>query len=270
MRFITNMYQETKFGLLTNASIDKVRVAQQIVSSHIAECLPKALLCIIVRYCQYHSQIPRLKSEMGDGKKKWILSDSNITNAECIIIAYAMHTNMTLESLHLGNNEIGDQGASQLGEALLINTALKEINISDNVIDDIGASAIATSLKKNHTLKVLWLRSNTIGNIGAVAVAEAIKVNKTLSDIYLNQNKIGNIGAKEILKALAKNTTLRKIQLRNNKIDDECFQIFVDSFTVNCTLTFLGLITGNDFSNDCKNKIKKFKVHHSSLNEYYS
>ena len=49
-------------------------------------------------------------------------------------------------------NEIGDQGATAIGEALKVNGALTELWLNRNKIGDQGATAIAEGLKFNGAL----------------------------------------------------------------------------------------------------------------------
>ena len=73
------------------------------------------------------------------------------------------------------------------------NTTLKELKIVnqtsldlyDNNIGDEGATALAEALKENTTLTTLNLASNKIGDEGATALAEALKENKNLIEVLL-------------------------------------------------------------------------------------
>eukprot|EP00966_Prymnesium_polylepis_P229350 5307323-Prymnesium_polylepis.1 len=52
-----------------------------------------------------------------------------------------------------------------------------------NNIGDQGATAIAEALKFNGALTVLVLDGNKIGHSGATAIAEALKVNGALTEL---------------------------------------------------------------------------------------
>ena len=77
--------------------------------------------------------------------------------------------------------QIGDQGATAIGEALKVNGALTELWLNRNKIGDQGATAIAEGLKFNGVLTSLWLADNKIGGPGASAIAEALKFNGALN-----------------------------------------------------------------------------------------
>ncbi|RUP51270.1 hypothetical protein BC936DRAFT_149115 [Jimgerdemannia flammicorona] len=64
---------------------------------------------------------------------------------------------MNLQSLDLYKNDIGDEGASAIAEALKMNTSLKTLYLGDNGIGEKGADALAKALKMNKSLQNLYL-----------------------------------------------------------------------------------------------------------------
>lgn len=56
-------------------------------------------------------------------------------------------------------NEIGDKGATAIGNMLMSNSTLTTIYVEGNQIGDKGATAIAEGLKKNSTLQDLVINS---------------------------------------------------------------------------------------------------------------
>ena len=71
-----------------------------------------------------------------------------------------------------------------------------------NNIGDDGAKAIAEALKVNPVLTFLNLRWNDIGDNGARAIAEALKVNAVLTKLNLEDNNLGDAGEKAVRKAV--------------------------------------------------------------------
>ena len=55
-----------------------------------------------------------------------------------------MNTSLTM--IDLGRNNIGDEGAKYVAEALKVNTSLTKINLWDNDIGDEGAKYVACLL----------------------------------------------------------------------------------------------------------------------------
>ena len=84
-------------------------------------------------------------------------------------LAKALKENTTLTLLRLGNNRIGDQGATCLAEALEENSTLTELRLDQNGIGHVGATSLAEALKMNSSLGRLNLRLN---NVGEMAVSE--------------------------------------------------------------------------------------------------
>ena len=109
-----------------------------------------------------------------------------------------------LTSLYLRDNNIGDDGAKVIAEALKVNPVLTKLVFGGN---NIGAEA----LKVNPVLNTLWLSMNNIGVDGAKAIAEALKVNPVLTSLDLQINSIGVDGAKAIAEALKVNPVLTKL-----------------------------------------------------------
>jgi hypothetical protein len=95
---------------------------------------------------------------------------------------------------------------------------LVKLDLSGNNIGDDGAKAIADALKVNHSLETLYLNDNNIGDDGAKAIADALKDNKSLDKLDLDDNKIDDDGAKAIADALKVNHRLESLLLRNNNI----------------------------------------------------
>ncbi|XP_060614606.2 leucine-rich repeat-containing protein 71 [Anolis sagrei] len=83
-----------------------------------------------------------------------------------------------LAHLSLRNNDIDDEGAYLIGQALSSikssNKTLASINLSCNHITDVGAAHIANGLRLNRSLLSLSLAHNRIGDEGALKIAEIL------------------------------------------------------------------------------------------------
>jgi hypothetical protein len=146
-----------------------------------------------------------------------------------------------MQKLELGQNGIGDRGASALSEALKLNTTLLRLDLSGNGIDLQGASeshssppssphslthsllnateSLASALAVNTTLRFLNLNDNYIGEEGALALAEALAVNTSLREMSLKGNEMGDKGVKAICEALQERSCeLIALDLGNNSI----------------------------------------------------
>jgi NLR family CARD domain-containing protein 3 len=89
----------------------------------------------------------------------------------------------------LYNNNIGNDGAAVLGEALIINTSLTDLRLSFNRVGDEGAAALGAALEDNATLTELDMEHNRIGEEGATLLLKALmEFNITLTELYLSGN----------------------------------------------------------------------------------
>ena len=83
----------------------------------------------------------------------------------------------TLTFVYLERNQIGDQEATELSQALLTNTTLTTLNLGDNLIGDQGATELSHALQTNTSLTTLYLYANQIGDQGATDLSHALEVN---------------------------------------------------------------------------------------------
>lgn len=65
---------------------------------------------------------------------------------------------MSITTLNISANNIGDKGAAALAEMLRSNTTLERLDLSSNVIDYDGISALSAALADNTSLKALYVR----------------------------------------------------------------------------------------------------------------
>jgi len=161
-----------------------------------------------------------------------------------------------LVSLNLYGNNIDDDGARYIADALKVNHSLEELNLRDNKISADGAKQIAYALKVNHSLKSLNLGNNKIGDEGAKQIADALKDNHSLEELNLSENKIGANVAKQIADALKVNHSLKTWNLYGNNIGDEGAKQIADALKFNHSLKTLVMIK-NNVSADGKKYLSK-------------
>jgi hypothetical protein len=186
------------------------------------------------------------------------LSVNNIGDDGAKQIADALKDNRSLKHLCLLDNKIGDDGAKAIADALKDNHSLKTLDLNGNEIDDDGAKSIADALKVNHSLETLDLNGNKIGVEGAKQIADALKDNHSLKTLLLYGNKIGDDGAKAIANALKVNHSLERLHLINNKIGDDGAKAIADALRANGSLKGLYL-DWNNFSADGKEYLSRKK-----------
>ncbi|KAL0239579.1 hypothetical protein GEMRC1_009687 [Eukaryota sp. GEM-RC1] len=169
------------------------------------------------------------------------LDSNHIGDEGARTLADALKVNTTVTIVNLASNSIGLEGARALEEALKVNTAVKNICLSYNSIGDDGTRALAQVLIDNNVVTIVNLSYNSIGDDGARALADALKVNTSVTSIDLRRNSIGDEGVRALAEALKVNSTLESLDIRRTSIGDEGVRALAEALKVNSTLESLVL-----------------------------
>ena len=235
------------------------------------ESSPWGLYCIIIRNCccgsltlggdyglkEYVNEITKclqnntkfqllkLKNITKEGFKpifdvktlqKLDLSNNNLSDDGAATLSDALKSNDSLLELKMSYNKITSVGAKEVGEAIKVNTALQKLDIHKNQISDNGATAISDGLKNNNSLQKLDMSSNKITSEGARKIGEAIQVNTALQKLDISNNKIFDDGAVAISDALKSNNTLLELNISYNSIADKGTQEIAKAIVINSSL----------------------------------
>ncbi|CAE7941950.1 NLRC3, partial [Symbiodinium necroappetens] len=103
--------------------------------------------------------------------------------------------NCTVTHVNLESNDIGDEGAKALADALKSNCTVTHVNLEFNMIGGQGAKAFADALKSNCTVTDVNLYGNWIGVEGGKALADAVESNRTVT-VRPKVSQLGGKGAK--------------------------------------------------------------------------
>jgi Ran GTPase-activating protein (RanGAP) involved in mRNA processing and transport len=171
------------------------------------------------------------------------LCQNNIGFNGIIFLAAALRVNDSLKHLGLGKNNINAAAMQELCLALMSNTALTHLLLFSNCIEDKGAEALANLLLANSTIVTLDLYANNIKKEGAIALADALHVNCTLTNLSLECNNIERRGGQAIGAALEVNTGLHDLTLGSDHLEAAaiCVSKIVTAILTNKTLKFLTL-----------------------------
>ncbi|CAF1241014.1 unnamed protein product [Rotaria sordida] len=131
-------------------------------------------------------------------------------------LANALNNNTTLTMLNLYSNQINEEGAQNLAQALQNNT-VKQCN----QIGVKGAQYMAQVIQNNTTLTTLNLAFNKIQDEGSLT-----KLNLGLNDMTAQ-------GAQHLFQALKNNTTLTTLDLTGNNILTEGAQYLAQALQNN-------------------------------------
>ena len=119
------------------------------------------------------------------------LNNCNIGDKGCEILAGGFADCKSLKRLALRANAISDVGAKHLAK---VSISLQSLDLSYNRIGDHGAIVLAKSLQNLPGLETLDLRYNFIGDEGAIALAKSIRI----PDLRIWNYKISQSGADSI------------------------------------------------------------------------
>ncbi|KAK1889510.1 Leucine-rich repeat-containing protein 74A [Dissostichus eleginoides] len=185
------------------------------------------------------------------------------------IVLQMLQTNITIQSLNLSNNQLGQEGAYTISKMLSENYYVKSLKLSGNDFDDAAAKYFADALKGDYVIKELDLSHNMfsftggqhLGHMlaanvgievlnlswnplrlgGAMAVSAGLKVNSTLKQLDLSWNAFGQMEAESLGQALKNNRTLVLLDLSGNHVDDQAVTLLCQGLITNETLGVLKL-----------------------------
>ena len=185
-------------------------------------------------------------------------------------MAHALQGNRstTLQRLSLGNNQISDEGATALANAMKGNTTLQILYLGSNQISDEGATALAHALQGNTALRGLYLDNNQVSDKGGTPLAHALEGNTTLQEFHLGSNQISDKGAITLAHALQGNTTLQRLSLGNNQISDEGATALAQVMKGNTTLQIL-FLSSNQISDKGATPLAHALEGNTTLQELY-
>ena len=176
----------------------------------------------------------------------WLnLTFNQLTDEGAKYLAEALNNNCQLRKLSIAKNGISHIGAQHLAEAINNNCQLHTLNLAANDISDIGAQHLAEAIHNNCQLHKLVLANNEISDIGARHLAEAINSNNCqLRDLIILGNNISDVGAQHLAEAINNNHNcqLSSLNLEKNNISDIGAQYLVEAMTnCKCQLRALNL-----------------------------
>ena len=99
-------------------------------------------------------------------------------------------------------------GAIVISKLLKDNHVIQELHMGHNNIGDDGITAIATALT-NSTIRVLWVNNCGITLTGARSIATLLSVNHSIRELGLSKNPVTTEGASVILQSAVNNKASR-------------------------------------------------------------
>lgn len=164
-----------------------------------------------------------------------LLRSSNLRDSAGQLLSVAVTKCPTLRELDLTDNHLGPKAVAKLLQAGRDNLQL--LDLSRNNLGDEGAKALAEALGKGpssgYSLSVLRLRANGIGDEGGEALAEAVMSVVSLTEFDFAENQVSIQAAAVIFRAVCAAKTLKRLYLDGNLPwpSSENFQVQVSGFT---------------------------------------
>ena len=138
----------------------------------------------------------------------------------CTFIPSLSKPACSLNKLFIGDNEIGDEGATCLEDTLMLyNVSLKELDVSGCDIDDVGAYEIFQGLAQNSTLKKLKMTAMLSISPEAWATCFQVLLDAFSELVVLDfsQNNIDDEGSAMLIFLLAESmTTVSSLDVTGN------------------------------------------------------
>ena len=134
------------------------------------------------------------------------MNNCRLETDACDALSNGLDRNKTVETLHLANNYIKNQGAQSLAMAFSSpSSVIKDFDFQSCGIRDEGGIALADAMKVNTHIERVNLRDNSLYDDAALAIAEAAGVNKNLKKLLLERNPISRKYMLEIEKIVRTN-----------------------------------------------------------------
>lgn len=128
---------------------------------------------------------------------------------------------ISLETLHLGDNEFTNVGVKLIADFLESDKCLRKLFLNDNCVDAEAASDISDALCVNCTLKFLCLGNCSIDDEGFKHILSSLSVNRGVESLHVWGNSITDATA-EILMEIVENynPVLNDVLIFGNCIED--------------------------------------------------
>ncbi|CAB9529630.1 Ribonuclease inhibitor [Seminavis robusta] len=156
------------------------------------------------------------------------LSRNNMRAAVAEGFAYLLKFPNHILHLDLGSNDIGPDGINALARALKENGALQgycriqQLILNYNQLGDQGAICLANAIQNNSTLQHLDLSKNNIGLDGVTQLANSLAINYSIRTVNLDGNNIDDQGALALAHVLRrKNCHIEELTCHDNPLISE-------------------------------------------------
>jgi Ran GTPase-activating protein (RanGAP) involved in mRNA processing and transport len=125
-------------------------------------------------------------------------------------LAACLEINQCLMVVDLGDNDIGDSGATALAQALQSNTTITSLDLSSN---GIGGDAACCFTVNGTPLRELSFANNALGDDFGATVGDWVRFSTSLCTLNVSRTGMKGKGGSRLAAGLALNTTLTQVRL---------------------------------------------------------
>ncbi len=144
----------------------------------------------------------------------------------------SVRDNPHVEHFLLGNNIVGDEGASKIASLMGDGpkSQIKTYYLAGNCFTAKGAAELANALCQNGEAESLWLKRNPLKAKGVAHLAKMLEQNESLQTLDLVNVGMLDEGVKYLFQSLRQNHSLKTIYLDANGITEKGASYIADYF----------------------------------------
>ena len=158
------------------------------------------------------------------------LSDAQMGDKECRLLAESLKFVRKLQVLHLSLNPLG-QGITELATHLPSVPHLTKLKLSETQMGEKGVTAVARSLQSISKLKNLDLSSNPLGQ-GITELATHLPSVPHLTKLKLSETQIGEKEVTAVARSLQSISKLKNLDLSSNPLGQGITELATHLFNV--------------------------------------
>ncbi|KAM9267110.1 NACHT, LRR and PYD domains-containing protein 6 [Cariama cristata] len=165
------------------------------------------------------------------GVQKLWLWRCQLTEASCEALAAVFPANRNLTELHLGDNELGDEGVRRLSEGLRDpDCRLQVLRLWRCQLTKASCEALAAVLPANRNLTELHLGDNELGDEGMRRLSKGLQgPDCRLQVLSLWQCQITGDCCEDLCAVLRTNQSLEHLDLSENNLEDGSVQLLCEA-----------------------------------------
>lgn len=158
---------------------------------------------------------------------KQVVGDLYIGN-----LVESIRENPHVEHFLLGNNIVGDEGASKIASLMHDGSTpqIKTYYLAGNCLTEKGVAELATALSHDRHAESLWLKRNPIKPRGVACIAKMLEQNSSIETLDLVNVGMLDEGVKVLFESLRKNHTLQSLYIDANGISEIGASYIADYF----------------------------------------